>query len=70
VKPDARRCGRRSGFVEAFSRGADFQVCRIAGFQACSGDDFARRADLEIGGTAGLETCATKADLRAALHLF
>ena len=41
------------------SRSADFQVCRIAGFQTCGSLDYGHHADLEIGDTAGLETCAT-----------
>jgi hypothetical protein len=41
-------------------RSADFQVCRIAGFQTGGSHDIERPADLEIGDTAGLETCATK----------
>jgi hypothetical protein len=40
-------------------RGADIQVCRVAGFEARSSDDVERCADLEIGGTADLEVCAT-----------
>jgi len=38
---------------------ADFQVCRVAGFQARGDSEIPRFADLEIGVTAGLETCAT-----------
>jgi hypothetical protein len=62
----ASRQRRKSAFIEGFSRSADFQVCCAAGFQACSGDDFARRADLKIGDTADLEVCATEAGLRPA----
>jgi len=40
---------------------ADFQVCRVAGFQTRRLHDSGRSADLEVGDTAGLETCATKA---------
>jgi hypothetical protein len=39
---------------------ADFQVCRVAGFQDRAHNDVVRPADLEIGDTAGWETCATK----------
>jgi hypothetical protein len=42
-------------------RSADFEVCRIAGFQTCSA--FERSADLRIGDTAGPETCATRSGL-------
>ena len=38
--------------------GADFQVCRIAGFQTRWPQG--SHADLEVGDTAGLETCATQ----------
>jgi hypothetical protein len=38
---------------------ADFQVCRVAGFQTRTPFLISRSADLEIGDTAGLETCAT-----------
>jgi hypothetical protein len=44
---------------------ADFQICRIAGFQTRGSHDAGRPADLEIGGTAGLETCATPMGRRA-----
>jgi hypothetical protein len=37
-------------------RSADFQVCRIAGFQTGRSHDIEPPADLEIGDTAGLET--------------
>ncbi len=40
-------------------RGADFQVCRIAGCQTRGPPACVRNADLEISDTAGLETCAT-----------
>ena len=42
---------------ELVERSADFQVCRIAGFQTRKPS--AGRADLEVGDTAGLEACAT-----------
>jgi hydrogenase maturation protein HypF len=44
---------------ESKPRSADFQVCRIAGFQTRQSSDLTRRAGLETGDTAGLETCAT-----------
>ena len=53
-----RFCDDSRGFwvphAERLSCSADFQVCRVAGFQARPPD-----ADLEIGGTAVLENCAT-----------
>ena len=60
----AARCLRASGqgcikLHPASRRSADFQVCRIAGFQTCGVWAFQPPADLEVGDTAGLETCAT-----------
>jgi hypothetical protein len=53
-KPDMKR---KDAKPQSCGSSADFQVCRIADFQARG--TFARHADLEIGDTAGLETCAT-----------
>src|ERR1700733_9528358 len=39
-------------------RSADFQVCRVAGFQTRW--PHGRGADLEVGDTEGLETCPTQ----------
>lgn len=67
-RPTPRFQSRREGTVDFFSMavfvangnlGAQFQVCRAAGFQTRWPYKDGLRADLEIGDTTGLETCAT-----------
>jgi hypothetical protein len=53
--------GRKSETsIPPLTRGADFQVCCVAGFQTRCWCNLLCAADLEVGDTAGLETRATK----------
>jgi hypothetical protein len=45
--------------IHPTSRGADFPVCRVAGFQTRVAAEVSSSANLEIGDTAGLETGTT-----------
>jgi hypothetical protein len=55
---------RKSAFIEAFSRSADFQVCCTADFQIGAPRKVIAGAGLEARDTADLEVCVTKPNLR------
>ena len=54
--------------TKSIPRSADFQVCCVAGFQACRPRPFLWPAGSEAGDTAGSETCATTLSLAVTRH--